>query len=285
MKTRLDNNTDLREIRIIPKGTGYVCEVIYNKEVNTKKLDEDRVIGIDFGVSNIITMVNNIGLKPIIIRDDGNGIKSINQFYNKKKAELQSIYDKQGIKSGSKMNKLYAKRNFKVHDYTHKISRFIINYCTFHNIGIIIFGYNEEWKQNVNLGRKNNQNFTQIPYLSIIQKTTYKSEEVGINVIEQEESYTSKCSFLDNELVKKHNSYAGERFSRGLFRSSNGTIINSDVNGGYNIVKKAIPKAISGWIGGCVLHPLRVNLLKSELIINSYLYDRNIITSTGDNIA
>ena len=264
VETRLENNTDFRQIRIIPKGTGYVCEIVYNKEVNTKELDKDRVIGIDFGVSNIITMVNNIGLKPIIIRDDGNGIKSINQFYNKKRAELQSIYDKQGITNGSKMDKLYEKRNFKVNNYTHKISRYIVNYCAAHNIGTIIFGYNEEWKQKVNLGRKTNQNFTQIPYLSIIQKTTYKAEEVGINIIEQEEYYTSKCSFLDNESIERHTSYAGERFTRGLFRSANGIIINSDVNGGYNIVKKAIPKAISGWIGGCVLHPLRVNLLKSK---------------------
>lgn len=281
VRTSLLNNTDLREVRIIPKGTGYVCEIVYKKEIESKETDKDRVVGIDLGMKNIIAMVNNIGLKPIIVKDDGNGIKSTNQFYNKRKAELQSIYDLQGVKNGSKIGKLRSKRDRKVHDYVHKLSRFIVDWCVEHEIGTIVFGYNEGWKHKVNIGRRNNQTFTQIPYMTIIDKTTYKAEEVGINVIQQEESHTSKCSFLDNESIEHHNEYAGKRFKRGLFRSAKGIVINSDVQGALNIVKKAIPKAFSkenaNWIGGCGLHPSRVNLLKRELC-NTNFVEKGVIT-------
>ena len=269
IKTLLNDDVDLREVRIVPKGTGYVCEIVYNKEIESKETDKDRIVGIDLGVKNIIAMVNNIGLNPIVVKDDGTGIKSTNQFYNKKKAELQRVYDHQGIKSGSKMDKLKAKRDRKVHDYVHKLSRFIVDWCVEHDIGTIVFGYNEGWKQKVNIGKRNNQTFTQIPYATIIDKTMYKAEEVGIDVIKQEEAHTSKCLFLDGESIEHHEEYVGKRFKRGLFRSSNGTVINSDVNGGYNIMTKAIPKAFSkeivGRIGGCGLHPERVNLSQREL--------------------
>ncbi|RLG26706.1 transposase [Methanosarcinales archaeon] len=261
IKTRLGDDTNIREVRIIPKGTGYVCEIVYEKDVESLNLNPDNVVGIDLGSANIIAMVNNIGEQPIIIKDDGRGIKSINQFYHKRKAEIQSIYDLQGIKDGDKLRRLKTKRAKKVHDYCHKVSRFIVDWCIKHNVGTIVFGYNEGWKQRINLGRRTNQTFTQIPFMNIIHKTTYKAEEVGINVVEQEESHTSKCSFLDDESVEHHGEYVGKRFKRGLFRSAKGIIINSDVNGGYNIAKKAIPKAFGKLdarrIGGCGLHPLR----------------------------
>jgi IS605 OrfB family transposase len=264
VKTRLPDNTNIREVRILPKGTCYVCEIVYEKDVESLNLNPDNIVGIDLGSANIITMVNNIGEQPIIIKDDGRGIKSINQFFHKRKAEIQSIYDLQGIKSGDKLRRLQTKRDKKVQDYCHQISRFIVNWCVDHNIGTIVFGYNEGWKQRINIGRRNNQTFTQIPFMNIIHKTTYKAEEVGVNVIEHEESHTSKCSFLDGESIEHHEKYVGKRFKRGLFRSAKRIIINSDVNGGYNIAKKAIPKAFgkldAGRIGGCGLHPLRCTL-------------------------
>lgn len=259
VKTRLPDGTNLREVRIIPRGVGYVCEIVYEKEVETEEKDRNRIVGIDLGAKNIVTLVNNIGKKPIVVRDDGTGIKSINQFFHKRKAELQSIYDKQGLKEGKKLRKLEAKRDRKKHDYIHKLTRFVVNWCVKHEIGTIIFGYNPEWKQKVNIGRRNNQTFTQIPHMEIINKTAYKAEEKGIEVKEQEESHTSKCSFLDNEPIEHHDNYAGKRITRSLFKSAKGVLIHADVNGGYNIVKKASPKAFSNeceWIGGCTLHPL-----------------------------
>ena len=259
VKTRLPDDTNLREVRIIPRGVGYVCEIVYEKEVETEEKDRNRIVGIDLGAKNIVTLVNNIGKKPIVVRDDGTGIKSINQFFHKRKAELQSIYDKQGLKEGKKLRKLEAKRDKKKHDYVHKLTRFVVNWCVKHDIGTIVFGYNPEWKQNINIGRRNNQTFTQIPFMEIINKTTYKAEEKGIEVKEQEESHTSKCSFLDNEPIEHHEKYAGKRITRSLFKSAKGIIIHADVNAGYNIAKKAIPKAFSNgceWIGGDALSPL-----------------------------
>ncbi|MCK4526303.1 transposase [candidate division WOR-3 bacterium] len=261
LKTRLPDNTNIREVRIIPKGVGYVCEIVYEKEVEVEKKDESRIVGIDFGSSNIIAMVNNIGLKPIVVKDDGTGIKSINQFYNKRKAEIQSIYDKQGIKDGDKMRRLRTKRDKKANDWVHKLTRWVVNWCIKYNIGTIVVGHNENWKHEVKLGRRNNQNFVLIPFDKIIQKLAYKVEEVGITLKEQEESYTSKCSFLDDEPVKHHNNYLGKRIRRGLFRTAKRILINADVNAGYNIIVKSEPEAFKAdGVGGCVLHPILVRI-------------------------
>ena len=260
VKTRLSAETNLREVRIIPKGVGYVAEIVYEKEVIVEERNRERVVGIDFGSRNIIAMVNNIGLKPIVVRDDGTGIKSINQFYNKRKAELQSIYDNQGIKYGDKMRRLEIKRNRKVKDWIHKLSRYIVDWCEQYDIGTIIAGHNDNWKQKVNIGRRNNQNFVQIAFDTIMQKVAYKAEEKGIEVKEQEESHTSKCSFLDNEPVEHHDKYVGKRIRRGLFRTAKRLLINADVNAGYNIIVKSEPEAFlkrnTDGVGGCALHPL-----------------------------
>ena len=243
IKTRLGDDTRLKEARIIPRGAGYICEIVYEKDVESLNLNPDNVAGIDLGINNIVTMANNIGEQPIVIK--GGFVKSMNQYYNKMRAEIQSIYDHQGIKHGSKMNVLTDKRNRKMKDAMHKISRFIINYCTEHNIGTLVIGHNEGWKQNVNIGRRNNQNFVSIPYYILIDDLTYKGEEVGMQVIEQEEAHTSKCSFLDGESIEHHAEYTGKRIKRGIFRSAKGIRINADVNGALNIIRKAIPKAFS----------------------------------------
>lgn len=261
VKTRLADDTDISEVRIIPKGVGYVCEIVYVKNVETLKLDRNRVATIDFGLTNIVTIANNVGEQPIIVK--GGVLKSINQFYNKRRAELQSIYAEQEIYIGNKMKVLTTKRNAKIKDQMHKISRIAIEYCIAHNIGTIVIGHNENWKQNADMGKKNNQNFVSIPFYILTNQIQYKGEEIGNQVILQEESHTSKCSFLDSETIGHHETYVGKRISRGLFRSANGTIMNSDVNGSLNIGRKAIPKAfakaVADGIEGVVLHPKRVD--------------------------
>lgn len=257
LKTRIKGG--VREVRIIPHGVGYALEIVYKKVLEVIERNKERIVGIDLGSANIVTMVNNIGVQPIVVKDDGSGIKSINQYYNKRKAEIQSIYDLQGIKDGAKLRGLRAKRDRKSKDWTHKLSRFIVEWCMEHEIGTIIFGYNEGWKQRVNIGRRNNQTFTQIPFMEIINKTAYKAEEEGIEVKKEEESHTSKCSFLDNEPVEHREEYVGRRITRSLFKTTRGILIHADVNAGYNICKKASPKAFSNgceWIGGCALHPV-----------------------------
>jgi len=261
LKTKVDN---VQQVRIIPQATCYTIEVIYNKEVRYANLKPNTYLSIDCGVNNLATCVNNIGLKPFAI--NGRIVKSINQFYNKKKARLQSFIGNKG--TSRRINRLTFRRNNKVRDYLHKTSRFIIDYCVKHQISMIVIGKNKNWKQEISIGKRNNQNFVSIPFDVLIQQLKYKAEEVGIEVIENEESYTSKCSFLDNEEIGKKEIYAGRRIKRGLFKSSNGTLINADVNGGYNILKKAFPKAFADGIGRCGLHPIIVN-------INGYNYEQN----------
>jgi len=259
VKTRIKEG--LREVRIIPKGVGYVLEIVYNKTVEATKRNKDRIVGIDLGAANIVTIANNIGEKPIIVKDDGRGIKSINQYYNKRQAELQHIYDSQGIKDGNKLRRLRAKRERKARDWIHKLTKFIVDWCVEHDIGTIVFGYNKNWKQEVNMSRRNNQIFTEIPYMEIIRETRYKAEELGIEVKEVDEAHSSKCSFLDGEPVEHHEEYVGKRKTRSLYRSGSGKTIHADVNAAYNIIEKAIPGAFSTevreWIGGCGLHPVR----------------------------
>lgn len=260
VKTRIKEG--LREVRIVPRGIGYVLEIVYEKVINVIERNKDRIVGIDIGVRNLITMVNNIGERPIVVK--GGVVKSINQFYNKEKARIQSIYDLQGIKMGTKMRKISAKRERKLNDFFHKVSRFVVDWCVEHDIGIIVIGHNDNWKQKVNMSRRNNQNFVQIPFWKLIQQIGYKAEEKGIEVREQEESHTSKCSFLDGESVEHHEEYVGRRKSRGLFKTVKGIIINADCNAGYNIIRKAVLKAFSkedvDGIEGVGLHPARCTI-------------------------
>ena len=259
LKTRLPDTTDIREVRITPKGVGYVVEIVYRKEIHPKPLNKGNIIAIDLGVRNLITTVNNNSLKPFVIK--GGVVKSINQYYNKERARIQSIYDHQGINTGKAMQKLTHKRNKKLNDYFHKTSRKIIEYCVLNDIGTVVIGYNPDWKQNCHLGKKNTQNFVTIPYSKLIQQLVYKAEEKGITVIKQEESHSSKCSFLDDEPIEHHDKYLGRRITRGLFKSCKGTIINADVNGAYNILKKALLNAVDAdRIEDVRLHPTRWRL-------------------------
>jgi len=204
-------------------------------------------------------MVNNIGEEPIAIK--GGVVKSINHYYNKERARLQSIYAGQQIKIGKRMRKLADKRNKKIDSYFHEVSRFVINWCEKNDIDTIVIGRNKYWKHQINLGKKVNQNFVTIPFYKLIQQLEYKAEEQGLTVIKQEESHSSKCSFLDNEPIEHHNKYLGRRITRGLFKSHKGTIINADVNGAYNILKKAFLNAVEAdRIEAVGLHPTRWRL-------------------------
>jgi len=242
IKTRIKNR--LKEVRIIPLGINYKIEIVYEKEEKNVGLNPNNVIAIDLGLNNLITAVNNIGKQPIIIK--GKVLKSINQYYNKHLAYYRRIENKKGNFSDTKrIKRLTLKRNNKLNTLFHRISKNLIEYCIQNDIGTIITGYNEGWKQKVNIGKRNNQNFVQIPFYKLIQQIKYKAQLIGVQFDTIEEAYTSKCSFLDNEPIEKHKSYLGKRIKRGLFRSANKTILNADVNAGYNIMKKAFPNAIS----------------------------------------
>ncbi len=242
IKTRITER--LKEVRIIPLGVKYKVELIYEKEEKDLGLSKEHILSIDLGLNNLITAVNNNGYKPFIIK--GGMIKSINQYYNKQLAFYRSIENKKGnFQDTKRIQKLHLIRNNKLSTLFHRISKNIIAYCISNNIGTIVVGYNHSWKQKIKIGKRNNQNFVQIPFLKLVKQIQYKAQLVGFAVIMIDEAYTSKCSFLDNEEIKKHETYVGKRIKRGLFKTSNGKIINADVNGAYNIMKKAFPNTVS----------------------------------------
>lgn len=208
--------------------------VIYTIPDPKPKEDNKRYASIDLGVNNLATVSSNV-IKPYII--NGRPIKSINQFFNKTLANLQS----KGLDfCQRKKDSLSRWRMNHLNDYLHKASRYIVNQLVSNNINTLIIGYNKGWKQDTNIGKVNNQKFVQIPHLKFVEMLEYKCKLVGITVLRQQEAYTSKCSFMDNEPIKKHKEYVGKRIKRGLFKTRNGKLINADLNGSLNILKKAV---------------------------------------------
>lgn len=247
------------QTRIVPKGGCYVLEIVYQKEIKEFKIESENICGIDLGLNNFATITNNIGIKPIVI--NGKGIKSYNQYWNKQISKYKALAKTNNGQDWSKrLERLTLKRNNKMEYFIHCASKSVINYCLVANIDTIIVGYNKGWKQKSKLCKKVNQGFVQIPYELFIQKLKYKCEDYGIKFIETEESYTSGTSFLDNELPIKSNYNKSRRIKRGLFKSNKGILINSDVNGSYQIIKKVFPNAFANGIVGVDLHPVVINV-------------------------
>lgn len=237
----------INQIHIIPKHNGHFFEVRYmfeDEETESLKLNKSKALGIDLGINNLATCVTNEGKSFII---DGKKLKSINQWYNKELARLSSIKDKQNIKSYTKTQYLITrKRNNRIQDYVYCSAKKIVNYCIDNRIGNIVVGYNDGFQRNTNLGRVNNQKFVMIPYGKIKSRIEYLCSVYGINFVQQEESYTSKASFFDNDEMPKWNpqnpkqgNFSGTRITRGQYRTSSGYTFNADVNGALNILRKS----------------------------------------------
>lgn len=258
IKWRTKAKGRLLQVRFVPRGNDYVMEVVTEVEIEDKpKREISRVIGMDLGVNNFVTITNNIGEQPIII--NGKGLKSINQYFNKKRAYLMGrTIHRNKINWSNKLGRLTNKRFNKVKNFMHHASKFVIDYCRLNNIDTIICGLNNLWKQRVKLG-SNTQSFIFIPYNVFIKQLTYKCEEAGINFITTDESYTSGTSFLDNEEPIKENYNKKRRIKRGLFKSNNGALINSDVNGSLQIIKKVAPNAFADGVQG-YLTPVIINV-------------------------
>lgn len=256
LKTKIDN---LQQIRILPRNKYVIIEVIYQIQIPELKQDNGRYLSIDIGLDNFATIINNIGIKPIVI--NGKGLKSINKYYNQKISHYREIAKRiNNLDYTNKMNRLTIKRNNKVLDFTHKASKYIINYAIENDISIIVIGNNKDWKRESKLSKKVNQTFIGIPHQDFIKKVIYKAENIGIKVILTEESYTSGTSFLDGEEPVKKNYNKNRRKFRGLFISNKGIKINADINGAYQIMKKVFPKVFNNGIEGVGLHPIRVNV-------------------------
>ncbi len=237
----------IKEIRIIPKSKARFFEIqyIYEAECIQRNLNQNNALALDLGVNNLVTAVSGERRSFII---DGKRLKSINQWFNKENARLQSIKDRQGDKrrTTNRQKILADKRNRQVNDYMSKTAKMIINYCIRHDIGTLVIGYNKTFQRNSDIGRQNNQNFVNIPYGKLRSKLEYLCELNRIIFVKQEESYTSKASFWDKDVIPIYNAdnpqkriFSGKRIKRGLYRTAGGILLNADINGALNILRKS----------------------------------------------
>ena len=271
IKLQHQDTTKIQQVRIVPKNNQFVVEIVYKtNKVITYKEDNGRYLTIDPGLDNAFTLASNVkGFKPVII--NGRPLKSINQYYNKQKARLTRIYDLSKQKRNTKrLNNLDFYRNQKVLGFAHEASKRIVEIALNHELNTIIIGKNKGQKRSSNMGKINNQNFIGIPHQKIIEMIEYKANLVGIVVIQTNEAYTSQTSFLDNEEPINQNGDkarkrkglvpAKRRIKRGLFKSNKGILINADVNGALQILRKVVPNAFADGIDGIGLVPVKLNL-------------------------
>lgn len=260
----------IKEIKIVPKYNARFFEISYTYEVEDEvskiDLDKTKALAIDLGINNLCTCATSDGDSFIL---DGRKLKSYNQWYNKENARLQSIKDKQRLdKSLTKRQaSLLRKRENRIRDYLGKTAKRIINYCLEHNIGNLVLGKNKGFQQKSNMGKVNNQTFVQMPFYRLQQKLEYQCEIYGIDMVEQEESYTSKASFWDKDEISvygdsKQYSFSGKRIKRGLYQTSSGGLLNADVNGALNILRKSNVVSLDGlYSRGELNTPVRIRVL------------------------
>ena len=236
---------NLKEVRIIPvyNGRAFKVQYVYEQETESKELSQDNILAIDVGLDNLATCVTTLGTSFIM---DGRKLKSINQWWNKRRAYLQSILAKQGRKTSEQIQRITTKRNNRTNDYLKKTARYIVNYCLNNNIGTIVCGYNPDFKCSINLGSRINQDFTQISFGNLREQLRNLCKRYGIHYLEQEESYTSKASFLDLDNIPVYNAdnpytgtFSGQRIKRGLYQTLDNHLINADINGAANILRKS----------------------------------------------
>ena len=255
------------EVKIIPKYNGRYFKITYCYEIEEEnlQLNQDNSLAIDIGLDNLATCVTSTGTSFIV---DGRRIKSINQSWNKRKAKLQSVLSKQNLYTSEKLQRITMKRNNRVDDHLKKAARYIVNYCIENDIGTIVCGYNSDFKREIDLGRKTNQQFVQVSFGKLRSQLKCLCERYSMKYIEQEESYTSKASFLELDEIpvyqvdsqEKYN-FSGRRICRGLYRSKNGRIINADVNGAANILRKSKQNfSFEELCRGVLATPLRIRL-------------------------
>ena len=266
VKTR---HTEINQVRIIPRSGFYVIEVVYEHEQPKSAVDPAVYAGIDIGMDTLAALTSNqSGFMPVLV--NGRPIKSINQYYNKRKAELQSKLGHPG--TTKRIERMTNTRNRRIDHYMHTASRWIVDDLVAHGIGTLVIGKNDGWKQEANMGKRTNQNFVSIPHARFISMLSYKAELAGITVIITEESYTSKASFLDRDVIpvydpnqKEQPKFRGKRIHRGVYRAADGTLINADCNGSSNIIRKVAPDAfgLEGVEDGKghkpVVHPVRLS--------------------------
>ena len=262
----------IKEIRILPKQRGRFLDAafVYESQNDQANISNNEAISIDLGLNNLATVVSSTDESFII---DGRWLKSKNQWFNKRRAKLIHHKNKQDISHLTKKEAwLSYRRKNQVNNYLNKAARYIINFCLSRKIGTIIVGYNPTLKQETNLGKRNNQNFVQIPIFTLRAKLESLCERYGLNYVEQEESYTSKASAVDRDELPAYNAdnpvkpkFSGRRVKRGLYKTKAGHLINADANGSLNIGFKSSYKEVFLRVSRvCLTQPVRVNVLQES---------------------
>lgn len=266
----LSTRSDIKMFKMSVQGNGTINIIkIYSFKEEKGNRDNQRYASIDLGINNMVTLANNIGIRPLLI--NGRPIKSINQFYNKRLAKMQSQLSKTQHTS-HKIQQFSQKRSNKIDYELHKISKYIVQYLLNNNITKLVIGNNVGWKDSVHTSKRNNQNFVNIPHSRLISQLVYKCQMVGIKVVLTEESYTSKSSFLDVDILPAINDttndnkklvykFQGKRIKRGLYRSLEKNIINADVNGAMNIMRKKVSKKRTYMnMNNFIYNPIKITL-------------------------
>ena len=266
---KIENYKTCKQVRFVPCA-GYIkLEAIYEFEEPQLEKDNGKYLSIDLGIDNLCACVS-IGKSKSSFLIDGKRLKSINQRYNKHKAKLQSELPENKHWS-NQLSDITKKRNFRINNYLHNVSAYIVNHAVLNNTNTIVIGYNKGWKQDTNISKKNNQNFTQIPFQKLIQLIQYKAKLKGIKVVLQEESYTSKASFFDNDKMPTYKKdkptnyrFSGKRLHRGLYITGFGLKVNADINGSLNILRKYLKCNSDAIIQpadkGFVVNPMRIKI-------------------------
>lgn len=262
IKTKL---ATLQELRLVPKQGCIEIQIFYKANFLKTDLDYNKAAGIDIGIDNLMAVTSNEGSISHLV--NGRPLKAINQFYNKTKAEIVSKLAERNADTSKRLRKLTLRRNNKIKDYMHKASRSVVDLMAENKIGNCFIGHNDGWKQEVNIGKRNNQNFVSIPHSQLIWMMEYKAKEAGINVETHNESHTSKCSFLDNEDICHHDEYMGKRKKRGLFVSSVGCMLNADINGAANILRRGLNKTFQPH--RIMFNPVKIDIEKKHPMLVS----------------
>lgn len=237
-----------KQVVITPKSFGFVIEVQYDNKDKVKKakFNKDKICTIDIGL-NILAAITLDQTRPILI--NGRILKSINQWYNKCPCKSR-----------------LKKRYWRIENYFHHVSKFIVDHCIKNKCGKIVIGKNDGWKNKINIGKKNNQAFCMIPTYLLLEKIKYKANMVGIEVVLTEESYTSKASFYDRDPLPKYGDpkieFSGKRKHRGLYVTKDNFALNADVNGSMNIGRKVFPEFLGIRDRSVAATPVVVNPLK-----------------------
>jgi putative transposase len=256
----------IAQVRIVPRLDGYMVEVVYEQQEEQAEVDTELVAALDPGVNVLAALTSNKpGFVPRLV--SGKPLKSLNQFYNKQRAAHQSRLSHEHRFTSPQLDRITTKRNRRVDSYLHTASRRIIDLLISEGIGTLVIGKNPLWKQDVQLGTRTNQQFVQIPHARFIDQLTYKAKLVGIEVLLQEESYTSKASFLDNDPLPTYQAdrveqpvFSGTRMARSWYRAGDGTVLHADINGSYNILRKSSsdPLQMGRGVAGAAVRPRRL---------------------------